>query len=64
MGIRIIKDTDKKSEELQIEIFRNMFGQDRFNLSLESTQMAIELIKAGIKQRHSEYSNAEIEDAL
>ncbi|MEO0124440.1 MAG: hypothetical protein ABIL69_10620 [candidate division WOR-3 bacterium] len=64
MDSRRLKDTDQFSEEQQIKIFKKIPGEVKLSMSLDLTRTAIELLKTGIKQRHPEYSDDEIEIAL
>ncbi|MEO0185464.1 MAG: hypothetical protein ABIL22_08460 [candidate division WOR-3 bacterium] len=64
MDSRRLKDTDQFSEEQQIKIFKKIPGEVKLSMSLDLTRTAIELLKTGIKQRHPEYSDNEIENAL
>ncbi|MEO0096096.1 MAG: hypothetical protein ABIL44_12665 [candidate division WOR-3 bacterium] len=64
MDSRRLKDTDQFSEEQQIKIFKKIPGEVKLSMSLDLTRTAIELLKTGIKQRHPEYSDEEIEIAL
>jgi len=57
-------DTTEKAQKVQVEIFRNMKPEQRLILGLELSNTALELLRAGIKMRHPEYSDAEIDSAL
>lgn len=56
-----MKDTGIESEKIQIEIFQRMPPETKLNLSVELTKVATELVKAGIKHRHPEFTKEEIE---
>ncbi len=64
MGNRRLKDTDKNSERIQNKILREMPKDVKIEISLDLARTAIELLKTGIRQRHPEYTDDEIEDAL
>ncbi|MGB3339965.1 MAG: hypothetical protein WBB37_00595 [bacterium] len=59
-----MKDTGIESERLQIEIFRKMLPETKLNLAMELTEIALELVKTGIKYRHPEYAESEVETEL
>lgn len=56
-----MKDTRSKVEKFQIGIFQRMSPETKLNLSVELTKVAVELVKAGIKYRHPEFTIEEIE---
>ncbi len=64
MGNWRLKDTDKNSERIQNKILQKIPGKVKLEIYLDLTWTAIELLKTGIKQRHPEYTDNEIEDAI
>jgi len=57
-------DTTKKAKKLQVEIFRNMKPEQRLILGLELSKTALELLRAGIRMRHPEYSETDVDSTL
>jgi hypothetical protein len=48
----------------QIEILRHMTGDERVTLALEMRQMACEVLRAGIRAQHPDFSGERIEREL
>ncbi len=57
-------DTTEKASKVQVEIFRNMRPEQRLIIGFELSNTAVELLKAGIKLSHPEYSETDIDMAL
>lgn len=58
------KDTDSEAYAVQIALLRNMSGADRVSLLVAMSEQAREVSRAGIRQRHPQYTDAEIQQAL
>jgi hypothetical protein len=58
------KDTSSKAERIQIEIFRRVKPERKLELSFELSAFLRELIKEGVRNRHPEYSEEEVEFAV
>ena len=59
-----MRDTDITAEKYQIEIFQRMLPETKLHLSIELTKTAIELVRAGIKHRHPEFNEHEVNEEL
>ena len=63
-SIRLKGYDDKDILNKQIEILRNIPPEKRLELALELSQVSKELLKEGIRNRHPEYKDKEINLAL
>ena len=57
-------DTTHAAREAQAEVYRRLEAGARVRLALEMSEAARELTRAGIRARHPEYSDLEVEQAL
>ncbi len=57
-------DTDRTIEGKQLQIFRSMAPAKKLSLSLELSNIAIELLKSGIRQRCPDYTDKQVEQTL
>jgi hypothetical protein len=57
-------DTTKKAQKIQVEIFRNMKPEERLTLGLELLNTTLELLRAGIRMRHPDYSDKDVDCTL
>lgn len=57
-------DTSSESEKIQIEILRKMRPEQRLNLALQLCEIEKKLLIEGIRSRHPNYSENEINLAL
>lgn len=60
----IPRDTSRAAYDRQIECYRRMSGAERVALSIRMSQDAREIARAGIRVRHPDYSNGDVEHAL
>jgi hypothetical protein len=58
------RDTDEKTEQVQLAIYRRMSGSQRLKLAMEMSDAARATTMAGIKSRHPEYSEEQVRYAL
>jgi hypothetical protein len=54
-------DTSAKAAALQVEIHRRFSPSERLQMAIEMSEFARKLTKAGLRSRHPEYSDAELE---
>jgi hypothetical protein len=57
-------DTSPEVHRMQIERYRRMSGEERVALALRMTAQAWRTSASGIRSRHPEYSNTEVDWAL
>ena len=57
-------DTTPYAEEIQIAIFRRMRPEERLQAALNLAQISRELLKAGVRSRHPEYSEEQVRLAV
>lgn len=53
-------DTSPEAEEVQMELLRNMSGQERVNKALALSAQVMRMSKAAIRRRHPEFSDDEV----
>ena len=58
------RDTDEKTEQVQLEIFRRMSGAERSRIAMRMSIAARATTMAGIRVRHPEYSDEDVRFAL
>jgi len=58
------RDTSEKAAALQIEIHRRFSPSERLRMAMEMSDFARSLTRAGIRSRHPEDSDDEIERKL
>jgi len=58
------RDTSDEAAEVQLRAYRKMTPSDRLRVGLELTRMSRDLLAQGIRTRHPEYSEDEVEWAL
>ncbi|HEX7708266.1 MAG TPA: hypothetical protein VF701_17520 [Thermoanaerobaculia bacterium] len=60
------RDTSAKAEALQDEIHRSLGPEGRFQLALRLSTLARELARAGLREKHPEYTEVQLgeEDAM
>jgi hypothetical protein len=54
-------DTTPEIEAMQIRIFRSMTIERRLEIALEISLLSRELMKAGVRNQHPDWSDREIE---
>ncbi|HZE82112.1 MAG TPA: hypothetical protein VE604_14510 [Candidatus Polarisedimenticolia bacterium] len=54
-------DTTPEIEAMQIRLFRSMSVERRLELALEISLLSRELMKAGVRNQHPEWSDKEID---
>ncbi|HEU4452332.1 MAG TPA: hypothetical protein VFR81_04700 [Longimicrobium sp.] len=59
-----IRDTSPEAEQVQLEIFRKMTGEQRLKLALEMSDFARELSLSRIRAEHPEWSDWEVKREL
>jgi hypothetical protein len=57
-------DTSPQAESMQIAVLKKMGPEKRFRAGLELTRTSLILLKAGIINRHPEYTEEQIQLAL
>jgi hypothetical protein len=55
-----ISDTTPEAKAIQERILRNMTGEQRLLLALDMSLFARELARAGIRQEHPDWSEAQV----
>jgi hypothetical protein len=55
-----ISDTRPEVEAMQLEIRRRMSVEERFHVAVDLSDLAHEFRKAGIKMRHPDWSEREV----
>lgn len=60
----VARDTSSRAAALQVEIHRRFTPAERLRMAIEMSEFARSLTWAGIRSRHPEYSDAEIEREL
>jgi hypothetical protein len=58
------RDTSPQSQAAQIEVYRRLGAAGRVRLAAELSAETRELTRAGIRSRHPDYSEDEVELAL
>jgi hypothetical protein len=59
-----VSDTSPAAEALQLQIYREMSAAQRLLLRFEMSEFARELKRAGIRQRHPDWSDTRVEREL
>ncbi|MCU1347981.1 MAG: hypothetical protein JWO56_1011 [Acidobacteria bacterium] len=57
----VARDTSREAEELQIEIHRRFTPADRLRMTIEMSEFARGLSRAGLRSRRPELSEAELD---
>jgi hypothetical protein len=57
-------DTSAGARRTQVEALRALDGPTRLRMALQASQMAMDLSAAGIRHRHPEWSDAQVQRAL
>jgi hypothetical protein len=57
-------DTTPQATQVQVDIWRRMGPEGRVSLMLEMCEQVANTSKAGIRQRHPDYSNDQVQDAF
>lgn len=58
------RDTTADAAEAQINAYRRMGPDGRLRVGLELTEMSRQLMRQGIRHRHPEYDEADVESAF
>jgi len=58
------EDTTPEAEAVQVAAWRRLGGLGRLSLALEISEQAREMTRCGIRSRHPEYSEPDVENAL
>lgn len=58
------RDTSQAAHDLQIKIYRSMKDEERAEMALRMSDDARQIAREGIRQRHPEYDDAEVQRAL
>ncbi len=58
------KDTTVDAWSRQVQAFRAMRPQDRLRLALTMTDEVLEITRAGIRRRHPEWAEVQIQEEL
>lgn len=56
-----ISDTTPEAAAVQLEIWRKMSGEQRMTLAYEMSMFGRELAKEGIRQRHPDWTEAQVD---
>ena len=56
-------DTAPEAHRLQAELYRRMSGADRLAIAFELTETVRQLALSGIRHRHPEYTEGEVQRA-
>lgn len=59
-----MRDTSEEAEKILRERTLRMTPSERFEEGVRLCQFAREVMRAGIRSRHAEYSPSDVEDAL
>jgi len=57
-------DTDPSSFQAQLEFYRRIGPEGRVRLAFQMSEQAREISKAGIRMRHPEYTEDQVQHAL
>jgi len=57
-------DTDLEAHAVQIALYRQMTPEKKLKLLFTMCHQSRELVKAGIRMRHPDYSESQVRDAL
>jgi hypothetical protein len=57
-------DTDPRAHEIQLAVYRRMTPAQRSLLAVELSESVRATARAGIRARHPDYSDADVERAL
>jgi len=57
-------DTSLDAFRAQVAVYRSMSPEQRVGIAMEMSRQAIAIAGAGIRARHSDYTDAEVEWAL
>jgi hypothetical protein len=57
-------DTDPRAHQVQLAIYRRMSGGERVALALALSEAVRETARAGIRARHPDYGDDDVERAL
>jgi len=59
-----MRDTPSEIKKIQIEFFKKMSSERKWKMIINFIELQRKLILSGIKLRHPEYSNEEVEYAF
>lgn len=59
-----IRDTSQEAEQVQLDVFRMMTGEQRLKLALEMSDFARELSLSRIRAEHPQWSEWEVKREL
>jgi len=60
----VARDTDIEAHRVQVELLRKLGGPGRVRLMVSMCETARDVSRAGIRTRHPEYSDDQVEQAL
>lgn len=63
-GMRLYRDTTPEAEAIQVAVWRRLGASRRLELALQISEQAREMTRSGIRSRHPDYSEREVEIAL
>jgi hypothetical protein len=58
------RDTTAEAQEVQRAVFRSMTSEQRVRIAIELSDQVMALAAAGIRARHPDYGDAEVEWAI
>jgi hypothetical protein len=59
-----MKDTDRKSARLQVEVLQKLTGEERLRTAFEMSDMARELSLTRLREEHPDWSEARLKREL
>ena len=62
--MRLYRDTSSEIESMQVELWRRLGSEGRLDLALQMSDDVRELSRCGIRSRHPEYDERQVENAL
>lgn len=60
----LFSDTTPEARRIQLEVYRKMSGAQRIQLAFEISDLTRALARAGIRDRHPEWSESEVKREL
>jgi hypothetical protein len=64
MSMTMSRDTSEDAARVQLDVYRRMDPSDRLQVGLELTRISRDLMAQGIRTRHPEYSDDDVQWAL
>ena len=58
------RDTNREAHEYQLRLYRSMSDEERASMALEMSDDVRRIAREGIRQRHPEYSDHDVKQAL